>query len=77
MLIKCISQNLGFNNGVSIVACLIFKCLQHWRSFEVEKTSIFDRIIQTINSDIEGQENNNVLSYWLQNLSTLLFLLQR
>ncbi|KAF2297551.1 hypothetical protein GH714_038681 [Hevea brasiliensis] len=31
----------------------IYKCLLHWRSFEVERTSVFDRIIQTVASAIE------------------------
>lgn len=77
LLIKCISQDLGFSGGRPIAACLIYKCLLHWRSFEVERTSIFDRIIQTIGAAIEVQDNNDVLSYWLSNASTLLLLLQR
>ncbi|XP_068634511.1 myosin-17-like isoform X2 [Aristolochia californica] len=77
LLIKCISQDLGFSGGKPIAASLIYKSLLHWRSFEVERTSVFDRIIQTIGSAVEAQENNNVLSYWLSNSSTLLSLLQR
>ncbi|XP_038710394.1 myosin-17-like isoform X2 [Tripterygium wilfordii] len=76
LLIKCISQNLGFSGGKPVAASVIYKCLLHWRSFEVERTSIFDRIIQTIASAIEGQDNNDVLAYWLSNSSTLLLLLQ-
>ncbi|KAK1312173.1 hypothetical protein QJS10_CPA07g00336 [Acorus calamus] len=77
LLIKCISQDLGYSGGRPIAACVIYKCLLHWRSFEVERTSVFDRIIQTIGSSIEAQDNNDLLSYWLSNSSTLLFLLQR
>ncbi|KAI6679691.1 hypothetical protein NL676_033572 [Syzygium grande] len=76
LLIKCISQNLGFSGGKPVAACVIYKCLLHWRSFEVERTSIFDRIIQTIASAIEVPDNNGVLAYWLSNTSTLLLLLQ-
>ncbi|KAJ8425290.1 hypothetical protein Cgig2_000371 [Carnegiea gigantea] len=76
MLIRCISQNLGFGKGKPIAACVMYKCLLHWKSFEVEKTSIFDRIVQTIGSAIEVQDNNNMLAYWLSNTSTLLLLLQ-
>lgn len=53
LLIKCISENLGFSKGKPIAACVIYKCLLQWRSFEVERTNIFDRIIQTIGSAIE------------------------
>ncbi|CAI9100665.1 OLC1v1037811C1 [Oldenlandia corymbosa var. corymbosa] len=76
LLIKCISQDLGFSGGKPIAACVIYKCLLHWRSFEVERTTVFDRIIQTIASAIEVPDNNDVLTYWLCNTSTLLMLLQ-
>ncbi|XP_041007511.1 myosin-17-like isoform X3 [Juglans microcarpa x Juglans regia] len=76
ILIKCISQDLGFSGGKPVSACVIYKCLLHWRSFEVERTSVFDRIIQTIASALEVPNNNDILAYWLSNTSTLLFLLQ-
>ncbi|XP_044463733.1 myosin-17 isoform X3 [Mangifera indica] len=76
LLIKCVSQNLGFSGSKPVAACVIYKCLLHWRSFEVERTTVFDRIIQTIASAIEVQDNNDVLAYWLSNTSTLLLLLQ-
>ncbi|KAK1384559.1 hypothetical protein POM88_022294 [Heracleum sosnowskyi] len=77
----CISQDIGFSGGKLISACvlLIYKCLLHWRSFEVERTSVFDCIIQTIASSVEPVEvpdNNDVLAYWLCNTSMLLTLLQ-
>ncbi|XP_062087752.1 myosin-17-like [Humulus lupulus] len=77
LLIKCISQDLGFSGGRPVAACLIYKCLLQWRSFEVERTSIFDHIIRTIGTAIEAHDNSDVLSYWLSNSSTLLLLLQR
>ncbi|XP_074565345.1 myosin-17-like isoform X2 [Curcuma longa] len=75
LLLKCISEELGFSKGRPVTACLIYKCLLQWRSFEVERTNIFDQIIQAIGSKLE--DNTNVLSYWLSNTSTLLLLLQR
>ncbi|KAK4772709.1 hypothetical protein SAY86_014484 [Trapa natans] len=77
LLIKCISEDLGFSGGKPIAACLIFKSLLHWRSFEVDRTNVFDRVIQTIGTAIEAQDNNDALSYWLSNACTLLILLQR
>lgn len=53
LLVECISKDLGFSGDRPIAACLIYRCLLHWRSFEVERTSIFDRIIQSIGSAIE------------------------
>ncbi|WJZ84313.1 hypothetical protein VitviT2T_003922 [Vitis vinifera] len=54
LLIKFISQDLGFSGGRPIVACLIYRSLLQWRSFEVERTSVFDHIIQKIGAAIEG-----------------------
>ncbi|PIA26541.1 hypothetical protein AQUCO_09100021v1 [Aquilegia coerulea] len=94
LLIKCISQDLGFSAGRPVTSCLIYKCLLHWKSFEDEKTNLFDRIIQEIGSAIQYytlmsmllmylrftllkvHDNNDSLSYWLSNASTLVFLLQ-
>ncbi|GMY38564.1 myosin-17-like isoform X2 [Fagus crenata] len=76
ILVKCISQNLGFSGGKPVAACVIYKCLLHWRSFEVERTSVFDCIIQTIALALDVPDSNDVLAYWLSNTSTLLFLLQ-
>eukprot|EP00252_Welwitschia_mirabilis_P023077 TRINITY_DN6431_c0_g2_i1.p1 TRINITY_DN6431_c0_g2~~TRINITY_DN6431_c0_g2_i1.p1 ORF type:complete len:1401 (-),score=360.91 TRINITY_DN6431_c0_g2_i1:660-4529(-) len=76
-LIKCISEDLGFDGGKPVAASSIYKSLLHWRTFEAERTNVFDRIIQVIGSAIENQENNDTLAYWLSNTSTLLFLLQR
>lgn len=78
LLIRCVAQHLGFSKGRPVAACIIYKCLRQWHSFEAERTSIFDKIIQTIGQAIEKtQDNNDVLAYWLSNASTLLLLLQR
>ncbi|XP_072980214.1 myosin-17-like isoform X3 [Typha angustifolia] len=77
LLISCISKDLGFSGGKPVAACLIYKCLLQWGSFEVERTSVFDRIIQTITLAIEAQSNIAILAYWLSNSSILLLLLQR
>lgn len=53
LLIRCIAQHLGYAGNRPVAACVIYKCLLHWRSFEVERTSVFDRIIQTIGHAIE------------------------
>ncbi|GFP96811.1 myosin-11 [Phtheirospermum japonicum] len=54
LLIRCVAQHLGFAKGRPVAACIIYKCLRQWHSFEVERTSIFDRIIQTIGNAIES-----------------------
>ncbi|KAG8636839.1 hypothetical protein MANES_15G047900v8 [Manihot esculenta] len=76
-LIKCMEQNIGFSQGKPVAAVTIYRCLVHWRSFEAEKTSVFDCLIQMIGSVMENQENNGHMAYWLSNTSTLLCFLQR
>ncbi|VAH75351.1 unnamed protein product [Triticum turgidum subsp. durum] len=77
LLIKCISEDLGFSTGKPIAAYLIYRCLVHWRSFEEDRTTVFDRIIQKISAAIEARDSNEKLAYWLSNSCTLLLLLQR
>lgn len=61
LLIRCIVQPLGFQGNRPITACIIYKCLLQWRSFEVERTSVFDRIIQTIGHAIEVWHRYSVM----------------
>ncbi|XP_021303107.1 myosin-17 isoform X4 [Sorghum bicolor] len=77
LLLKYITQYLGFSGRKPIAAYLIYYCLLHWRSFEEAKTSVFDSIIQVVNSATEAQHDTRGLAYWLSNLSTLSVLLQR
>lgn len=52
-LINCIMKDVGFSQGKPVAAFTIYKCLLHWKSFEAERTSVFDRLIQMIGSAIE------------------------
>ncbi|KAL4325114.1 hypothetical protein GQ457_11G003420 [Hibiscus cannabinus] len=76
-LINCVANNIGFSHGKPVAALSIYKCLLHWKSFEAERTNVFDRLIQMIGSAIENEENNGHMAYWLSNTSALLFLLQK
>ncbi|KAH7574460.1 hypothetical protein JRO89_XS03G0299300 [Xanthoceras sorbifolium] len=76
-LSQCIRENLGFNNGKPLAACIIYKCLIHWRAFESERTAIFDYIIEGINDVLKVGDDTIFLPYWLSNASALLCLLQR
>ncbi|KAJ8754564.1 hypothetical protein K2173_005725 [Erythroxylum novogranatense] len=62
---------------VSSSSFTIYRCLAHWKYFEAERTSVFDKLIQLIGSAIENQDNNDHMAYWLSNASILLVLLQR
>lgn len=76
VLIKCLMEDKRFDKSVPVAACVVYRALLQWRSFETEKTMIFDRIIHTIRSCVEGQDNVQDLAYWLTTTSTLLFLVQ-
>nr|CAD1818986.1 unnamed protein product [Ananas comosus var. bracteatus] len=76
-LINFVVQNSGLTQGKPVAGLTIYKCLLHWKLFEAEKTSVFDRLIQMIGSAIENLESNEHLAYWLSNASALLFLLQK
>ncbi|OAY44713.1 hypothetical protein MANES_08G174100v8 [Manihot esculenta] len=76
VLIKCLVEDKQFDKSRPVAACVVYKSLLQWRSFEAEKTNIFDRIIQTIKSCVESEDNTSNLTYWLSTTSTLLFLLQ-
>ncbi|CAJ2632820.1 unnamed protein product [Trifolium pratense] len=66
MEVSGIIKNIGFNHGKPVAAFTIYKCLLHWKSFEAEKSSVF-----------EDQDDNDLMAYWLSNTSTLLFLLEQ
>lgn len=77
-LLAALSGNLSFHKGKPLAAIIIFRCCLQWRAFQADRTSLFDRIIGVIGSQIERQQEDNVfLSYWLTNTVTLLHLLQK
>lgn len=52
-LINCVNENIGFSEGKPVAAITIYKCLVHWKVFETEKTSVFDRLIQIFGSAMQ------------------------
>lgn len=52
-LIDCVMKDVGFSQGKPVAAFSIYKCLLQWKSFEAERTSVFDRLIQMFGSAIE------------------------
>jgi len=77
-LLQCISSELGFHNKRPLAALVIFRSCLHWKSFQADRTNLFDKIIHTISMQIDNQhEDNNTLSYWLTNTVTLYHLLQK
>jgi myosin-5 len=73
-----LTDEMGFFSGRPVAACLLFRSLLQWHSFEAERTNLFDRIVNSISGAIERNVENNVaLSYWLSNTTLLLHLLQK
>jgi myosin-5 len=52
-LINCVVENVGFSDGKPVAAVTIYKCLLHWRTFEAERTNVFDRLIQIFSSAMQ------------------------
>lgn len=69
-LMECVKKDVGFSQGKPVAAFTIYKCLLHWKSFEAERTSVFDRLIQMIGSAIEviGQFSMKQLFVWVAEL---------
>ncbi|BAD67841.1 hypothetical protein [Oryza sativa Japonica Group] len=44
---------MGFSIARPIAAYLIYRCLIHWKSFEEDRTTVFDCIIQKISAATE------------------------
>lgn len=77
VLLKCVTDDLGFSHDKPVAACIIYKCLLHCHAFEAGRTVVFDRLMHAIQTVTEEEDKTDVLSYWLSNISTLLFLLLR
>lgn len=52
-LMRCIKENMGFKDSKPVSACVIYKCLSHWQAFELERTSIFDYVMDGINEALK------------------------
>uniref|UniRef100_A0ACD5YBY9 Uncharacterized protein n=1 Tax=Avena sativa TaxID=4498 RepID=A0ACD5YBY9_AVESA len=76
-LINCVNENIGFSDGKPVAAVTIYKCLLHWKTFEAERTNVFDRLIQIFSAAMQKQDDNAELAYWLSNSSSLLIILQK
>ncbi|CAI5513551.1 unnamed protein product [Closterium sp. Naga37s-1] len=55
-VLKLLLTDLGFDNNRPVAACMLYRALVHWRSFDAEQTNVFDKIIQTMSSAIENHD---------------------
>ncbi|GMH35017.1 hypothetical protein BSKO_02878 [Bryopsis sp. KO-2023] len=65
-LLRSLSDHMGFQKGNPVAAVVIIRAWLQWKSFQADKTSTFDRIIQAIGEQIEErQDDNNAVAYCL------------
>lgn len=65
-LTTCVTKDIGFSEGKPVAAFTIYKFLLHWKSFEAERTSVFDRLVNMIGDVIK------VTLYTISNYHVLL-----
>ena len=53
-LLGAISDNLGFVDGRPVAAVVVFRCCLHWKTFQADRTPLFDRIIATMGSQVQA-----------------------
>jgi hypothetical protein len=45
-LLTALSSTMGYHKGKPLAALVVFRACLQWRSFQADRTSVFDRIIQ-------------------------------
>jgi hypothetical protein len=60
-LINCVVHRVGVVPGKPVAAITIYKCFLRWKSFEADKTGVFDRVIQMISSAFEVDATSSFL----------------
>ena len=51
-LLAAIGVNLGFHDRRPVAALTIFRCCLQWKTFQADRTPLFDRIIATMGSQV-------------------------
>ena len=44
--------DVGFHKGRPLAAMVIFRCCLQWKAFQADRTSLFDKIINTMGSQV-------------------------
>ncbi|KAJ4785543.1 myosin [Rhynchospora pubera] len=75
-LIDCAVNRVGMVHAKPVSAFTIYNCLLNWKSFQAEKTCVFDQLLQMLDTAAKNDNVADDLAYWLANASSLLILLQ-
>jgi len=66
------------SDGTPRLAVIVFRCLLKWKAFSLERTSLFERILQAFQNALDqNKQNNQAMAFWLTNSFALLHLLHR
>ena len=66
-LLAAIGGNLGFHEGRPVAATTIFRCCLQWKTFQADRTPLFDRIIATMGSQVGaagGRCTRGEMTWW-------------
>ncbi len=50
--VACCAGDVGFHKGRPLAAMVIFRCCLQWKAFQADRTSLFDKIINTMGSQV-------------------------
>ena len=51
-LLAALGDDLGFYSGRPVASLLVFRCCLQWKTFQADRTPLFDRIIATMGSQV-------------------------
>ena len=58
--------DVGFHKGRPLAAMVIFRCCLQWKAFQADRTSLFDKIINTMGSQVGGGCNRDPVNGVIQ-----------
>ena len=57
---RCGAGDVGFHKGRPLAAMVIFRCCLQWKAFQADRTSLFDKIINTMGSQVRHSDRARV-----------------
>ncbi|KAJ3688873.1 hypothetical protein LUZ61_018037 [Rhynchospora tenuis] len=75
-LLDCVVNRVGMVHAKPVSAFTIYKCLFNWKSFQAEKTCVFDRLLQMLDSAAKGLQASSGRHQVEAKYPALLFKLQ-
>lgn len=51
--------DVGFHRGRPLAAMVIFRCCLQWKAFQADRTSLFDKIINTMGTQVRHPSHSS------------------